>query len=41
LISLIIPVSATDPVSPATGQFYYNTFTGGLRLFNGAVWDNV
>jgi hypothetical protein len=41
LVSLIIPVSSFDPASPAVGQFYYNTFTGGLRLWTGSVWDNV
>jgi hypothetical protein len=41
LTSLIIPVLASDPGSPQTGQFYYNTFTGGLRLWTGAFWDNV
>jgi hypothetical protein len=41
LTSLIIPVAASDPGSPATGQFYYNTFTGGLRIWTGSVWDNV
>ena len=41
LTSLIIPVAATDPVSPATGQFYYNTSLGGLRIWTGSVWDNV
>ena len=41
LISLIIPVSSTDPADPVTGQFYYNTFTGGLRLWTGSFWDNV
>jgi hypothetical protein len=41
LTSLIIPVAASDPVSPATGQFYYSTSTSGLRVYTGAGWDNV
>ena len=41
LTSLIIPVAASDPVSPATGQFYYSTSTSGLRVWTGSVWDNV
>jgi hypothetical protein len=41
LTSLIIPVAASDPVSPATGQFYYSTSIGGLRVWTGAVWDSI
>jgi hypothetical protein len=41
LTSLIIPVAASDPGSPATGQFYYNTSFGGLRIWTGSFWDNV
>jgi hypothetical protein len=41
LTSLIIPVAGSDPGSPAIGQFYYNTFVGGLRIYTGAGWDNV
>ena len=41
LTSLIIPVASSDPGSPATGQFYYNTFTGSLRVWTGSAWDNI
>jgi hypothetical protein len=41
LTSLIIPVLASDPGSPAVGEFYYNTSTGGLRIWTGFFWDNV
>ena len=41
LTSLIIPVAATDPVSPVTGQFYYSTSIGGLRIWTGSVWDSI
>jgi hypothetical protein len=41
LTSLIIPVSASDPVSPATGQMYYSTAIGGLKIWTGSVWDSI
>jgi len=41
LTSLIIPVLSSDPGSPAVGQFYYSTSTGGLRIYTSFGWDNV
>jgi hypothetical protein len=36
-----IPVAADNPENPVTGALYYNTSTGGLRLYTGSGWDNV
>jgi hypothetical protein len=41
LTSLIIPVASSNPVSPAVGQFYYNSSFGVLRVWTGFVWDDV
>jgi hypothetical protein len=38
---MIIPTASSDPASPVTGQLYYSTSFGGLRLWTGFVWDNV
>ena len=32
---------ATDPESPATGQVYYNTSLGKLKVYNGSSWVEV
>jgi hypothetical protein len=41
LTSLIIPVSASDPGSPAIGQFYFNSSFSVLRIYTSFGWDNV
>ena len=41
LTSLIIPIASSNPVSPAVGQFYYNSSFGVLRVWTGFVWDDV
>jgi hypothetical protein len=36
-----IPVSSSNPSSPAAGDIYFNTSDGKIRLYNGSTWANV
>jgi hypothetical protein len=38
---MIIPVASSDPASPVTGQLYYNSSTGALRVWTGFSWDSI
>jgi hypothetical protein len=38
---MIIPTASSNPSSPVTGQLYYNTVFGVLRLWTGSTWDDV
>lgn len=33
--------SATDPLSPETGDIYYNTAFGAVRVYTGVAWVSV
>lgn len=32
---------ASDPATPATGQIYYSTGSGGLKFYNGTSWATI
>jgi hypothetical protein len=33
--------SSSDPGSPSTGDIYYNTSTGTLKVYNGSAWISI
>jgi hypothetical protein len=41
LLNAAIQNLTTDPANPATGQIYFNTTDGELRVYNGEGWDVV
>lgn len=33
--------SSSDPGSPSTGDIYYNTSTGTLKVYDGSYWKSI
>lgn len=36
-----MPTGTTDPASPVSGEFYFNTSTNVLRIHNGSGWRSI
>jgi len=39
--NLIIPYGATDPISPSSGQLFFNTTTQTLKIYIGSSWLSI
>ena len=35
---MVMPVAASDPASPVTGAFYYNSALAVIRIWTGSSW---
>ena len=40
-LPLTLPIAASDPGSPSTGDLYYNSTSNTVRYYNGSVWGAV
>jgi len=40
-LGMLAPRLATDPASPATGLFYYNTGSNAFKYFDGTAWQRI